>query len=334
MKSIFTFLLALYFFRNVLCCPDPSVHYRPIPRDNGTHLMKRGYPLEDRIHSVWPKGKIIYCFDPNDNGQAKRYLKSVIPKAFKLWQNAGLSNKFTMELGKDSYCNTANRQSYLLVKYNSNHELSTTPGYRTLVDGPTTNLDPSDDFASGSGVSNIAHELGHAWGLLHEQQRTGLWTKEYGGNAATNMFDFTCENLADYEKVEAKLKEKGEDMTTSCHYMTVAKNNGFSAFNFLPDVSGIDRGPAGQVDWDSIMIYASVAGAKTVNGQRTNTYVKASDGSTFGYNKYPSQGDIDALNFLYGLELTDPEKNAPVPLWKDGSKWKGIFNRKNQQTEC
>lgn len=334
MRSLLQLLIGVFLLHGALSCPQPNVHYRPIQRDGGANLEKRGFPVDDKNNAAWPGAKIIYCFDSTDGGLAKKYLKPLIPKAWDLWKAAGLSNQFKMEQGKDDYCKTASRLSYLLVKYNSNGALDTSPGFTTGGDGPTTNLDPSDSLGSGSGVANIAHELGHAWGLLHEHQRLGLWTKDYGGNGATNMFTFTCQNMADYEKVEAERSAQGKSMDAPCHYENIARFEKFSAFNLLPDRSGHDMGPAGEVDWDSIMIYGSVAGSKTVNGQRLNTLVKASDGSTFGYNQVPSEGDIQALYWLYSRELDEPSKNVPVPFWKTGSKWKGIFNRKNQDKSC
>ncbi|KAJ5153373.1 uncharacterized protein N7482_009851 [Penicillium canariense] len=331
MKSLLQLLIGICLLHYVLSCPDPDFDYSSIQQNDGS-VQKRGYTLKDRSWNVWPDAKIIYCFDPTDGGLAKRYLKPLIPKAWDLWKAAGLNKQFKMEQGTDDYCTDANRGSYLLVKYNSEGELVTTPGYSASMS--TTILDPSDAIGSGSGVANIAHELGHAWGLLHEHQRVGLWTKDYGGTGATNMFTFTCENMADYEKIEAQRLAKGKDMNLPCHYEAVAKTARFIAYNLLPDQDGLDRGPAGEVDWDSIMIYGSTAGSKTVNGQRLNTLVKASDGSTFGYNQVPSEGDIQTLNWFYTNELGDASKNVPVPFWKTGSKFRGIFNRKNQNNNC
>lgn len=334
MRSLLELLVGACVLPGVLSCPEPAFNFDDpsIPRENVSSVQKRAYPLRDSIQYAWADAKIIYCFDTTDGGLAKRYLKPLIPKAWDLWKAAGLSNQFKMEQGTDDYCATANRGSYLLVKYNSDGKLSTTAGYNSI--GSTTLLDPSDGIGCGSGVANIAHELGHAWGLLHEHQRVGLWTADYGGTGTKNMFTFVCENMEDYETIKEQVLAAGETMDNPCHYETVARRKGFSAFNLLPDRSGSDRGPAGVVDWNSIMLYGSIAGSKTVNGQRLNTLVKASDGSTFGYNQVPSEGDIQALYAFYDRELTSAPKSAPVPFWKTGSKFRGIFNRRNQNNNC
>ncbi|PYH81905.1 hypothetical protein BO82DRAFT_364784 [Aspergillus uvarum CBS 121591] len=335
MKTVLHLLVGSLVLQSASSCPSIG-HYTASTDTTSSHsnsnrtsatFQKRGYPVVKS--SVWPNAKITYCFaDPN----ARSKLKSIVPKAWGMWLNAGASAKFEMEEGETTYCTVANRDSYLLISYNDEHKLVTTPGSIAGLgqDGPSMTLDPSDGFGTGKGMSNIAHEIGHAWGLLHEHQRPSLWTRDFGGTGQRNVFAFNCQNLKDYAAIAAK----GNDMDRACHYMqsAVTANGGpFSALDMLPDNRGRDSGTADVVDWDSIMIYGSTAGAATANGQLLNTLTKA-DGTTYGYNTWPSIGDVNTLNTLYADEL-DPKKMSKLKMyWNKASPKHGLFLSRNKDS--
>lgn len=326
MNRLFQWLIGAILLQFALSCP-PEGGFFPIRRDANKTLAKRGYRIP-KADGVWPEGRITYCF-ADDTAKVK--LGDVVRKAWEMWVIRGTNPQLKMKEGKPDYCATANRNSYLQISYNENGVLTTTPGYAAgfAAEGPSMNLDPRDGFASGSGMGNVAHEIGHAWGLLHEHQRPSLWTEEYGGSAQTNTFHFYCQNLKDYATLAAS-----NDMTRPCRSMVAANSiNFFTATNILPDNRGNDMGAPGVVDWDSIMIYGSTAGAATQNGQFLITLTKA-DGSTFGYNTYPSESDIDTLNSLYEDELSGQKMGRFAALWSKANPKHGVFYKRNKESSC
>jgi hypothetical protein len=297
-----------------LSCPEGDTFIPIHHESNGTH-HKRAYRIEE-THSrvLWENGRITYCFADDT---ARDRVGPLIPNAWETWLVQGANKKLDLKVGTTEFCQPANRQKYLLVKYNSQRRLRTSLGrVRTENQGSEMDIDPSDGIGMGSeAVYNVAHELGHAWGFLHEHQRPSLWTPDYGGTAQQNTFTFTCQNLKDYSEFQAE--KSADEMRRLCHYYMAASRARFSAMDFLPDIAGQGGGIPGQVDWDSIMLYGSTAGGSTVNGHRLTTLAKA-DGSTFGYNEYPSQQDVAKLNEMYARALGTKKATAKM-YWKKAS---------------
>jgi len=80
-------------------------------------------------------------------------------------------------------------------------------------------------FPLGSLLTN--RSKGHVFGLDHEHQRAD----------ARGYIDFKCENLADYDKVKAKVEAKGEDtMKMVCIEGVLANKYGFSGASWTVSI--------------------------------------------------------------------------------------------------
>jgi hypothetical protein len=191
-------------------------------------------------------------------------------------------------------------------------------------------------------VTNMAHEIGHVIGLMHEHQRAIAWksvsisfgtdetgsghghdpaaaqtpahasgstaapapAKGYENGAAhegSELIHFQCENLADYEKHKAAIKEKPK----LCTSYGEAKAAGFTAADILPMPSQFGNQDE-NFDWESIMLYPSKAGGKIAEKAKAPTpkddtrqvVMKKPEGDTWGPNHRPSKHDIAAVKKL------------------------------------
>jgi hypothetical protein len=154
----------------------------------------------------------------------------------------------------------------------------------------------------------------------------------FGGS---QLFTFNCQNLKDYV---VKTAGKSEDeITELCQSQVTAAAAGFSASEFLPIPStyGVQapiQNPAdpsdADVDWDSIMLYASGCGGvgtatDPTADNRAPVLLRALDGSKIPVRKLPSAMDIKALEELYPEQLEPPpvlltdSKNPKNPTFKN-----------------
>jgi hypothetical protein len=283
---------------------------------------------------LWPDKILTYAFA--DTASDSR-LKAMFLQGAELWgelKNHGFSYK---EIAL-SNCKS-NRDSCLLVNYNDKGELGCSvarpPVNRDAgYDGPIMHI--SDSFAVGNRepISNIAHEIGHAWGLFHEHQNYLRWqtSPEHENDSGWGTYTgdlfptnkFKCENLKDYEEKLAEAQELGgNNAERMCTSYATAHKLGFSAQEWLPvDLSG-KRADA-EFDPDSLMLYPSKAGGKgdadETSDDRT-TVMTYSDGSLIPRRTGPSPMDIAKLVELYG----DSTRDALEPLNKKGGKWANKF---------
>lgn len=315
--------------RSVRDGPDHghSHHHHGLGHSHG-HLDKRWVTVGSKETALWPNREIRYCFQ---DAEDKALLGDLVRAGMQLWYTAGLPETFKMTEVSPSECQSK-RLDVLLVKYHSNN-LLTTPAKPKGVYEPSMTLNDRDDMGMLHVISNIAHEIGHAWGLHHEHQNPHFWARSLGGKDGGNLFtpdNWHCERLADYQdtidKINGKIAQMNPDYMPEltygpqreqiCTSYGMAKAWGFSASMYLPfppmeDVLYGATSPA-DIDWDSIMLYPSGAGgALDGNGNRLQALTKP-NGDPIPVNTVPSHRDVKALMDLYSSQSDKADETLIV----------------------
>lgn len=307
---------------------------------------------------LWPDKTIKFCFRDVDS---KAKLHDHIVNGMQLWYTAGLDDAFEMKEVSDGICRDEKKRSnYMVVVYDKpraeggNSILSTTPG---RPNGSPPSMTLTDDKTIGmlDVVSNIAHEIGHAWGLHHEHQNPHFWDTDHKGKDGTvfTAANWNCENLSDYQKaldsISAEIsnpnRKKGftvgqmeKHKQSMCTNRGIAKIWGFSAYEYLPLTDdgddylvGTEKKDAASVDWKSIMLYPSGAGGKSDGAGGRMPILKRPNGDPITPNMVPSHGDVAGLTALYGQQkasgdvlLVDKSSKSRLKFWQVRNKDTGV----------
>ena len=300
-------------------------------------LEKRYFIFEPKgTHRVWPNAEIRYCFEDD---QTKQKLLYDLQYAMQKWYAAGLpADRFKLTEVSAAECKD-NRAEVLLIKYNDEGRLSCTPGLPPLDDndpdfkGPTMTLSDKENVGMLNKISNFAHELGHAWGLLHEHQNPAFWAYPYSTSGIQDKWQFNCQNLKDYAQKATELTP--EELQRACTERNYAAEKKFSASEYLPQLGG-GRGEGvgfgSDPDYESIMLYPSGAGAtgpaSPGNDGRTAILLNQ-DGSRVPINLNPSRRDVDGILKLYNTDW--PTTNPTLisePSNPKSNKFKSFFKKK------
>jgi hypothetical protein len=337
--------------------------------DNATeaHLVKRYLSIQPSAGTsglkIWPNSVISFCYETQD---ARDKLDEKLELAIETWRSDGEGGpglhrdvyKYIEVFDPGSACvNNNQRDRVLVISYNADGRLSTTVGMPSLdandpeYKGPTMALSDAPGIGMLDTVANYAHEIGHAWGLYHEHQNINYWGPPYNtGTVGDGVFgkNFDCTVLKDYPDAlsRAKAGDTPGDVDLLCLFRGVAATYKFSAMDWLP-VRGATRmhtgaGGAGQpnptyanVDWNSIMMYPSGAGAigNAVppggdSDKRSNVLLR-NDGAKMGINLVPTALDIDGVRQLYENQNfgtgTGSFAGLPVMPNSKNSKWFSKF---------
>lgn len=300
-------------------------------------LEKRYFIFEPKgTYRVWPNSEIKYCFE---NDETKQKLLYDLEAAVQKWYAAGLIEQdFKFTEVPPAECRD-NRAEVLLISYNDRGLLSTTVALPPLdannpdYHGPTMMLSDQEDVGMLNKISNYAHEMGHAWGLLHEHQNPLFWEYPYSTMGVQNVWTFQCQNLKDHAALAGRLSP--QDLQEACTSRNRAAQEKFSAAEYLPQLGG-GRGEGGSFgsppDLTSIMLYPSGAGALGLaapgNDQRQAILLNQ-DGSRIPINLNPSTRDVQGILRLYN---TNWGTTNPVLLVDKSSsksaKFKSLFGRK------
>ncbi|KZL80227.1 hypothetical protein CI238_06531 [Colletotrichum incanum] len=347
-----------------------------VPRiaENGTtgSNVKRWVSMRpgvgDKPSYLWPDKTINYCFDTTDS---RDKLDEKLNSAFNMWAasfedgSGGLNRllyKYSMVAEPGTACTeNSQRAKILVVSHNDLGVHSTTIGQRPLdaerpeYKGPTMKLSTRDDVGQLNILANFAHEVGHAWGLIHEHQNPLFWRYPYG-TSSDDIFEGTvfgdhweCSALRDYYTVRGKITQKhgtGEEaeqiMRDVCLLQSAADEWGFSAADWLPVKanfkysSSVPNAGADytHVDWDSIMLYPSGAGGRgtarpptnpsenpDAYDQRTPVLLR-NDGVKIHTNAIPSKGDVEGIKALYENSMPGEQgKTYVLPNDKKSSRF-------------
>ncbi|KAK0625191.1 hypothetical protein B0T17DRAFT_532177 [Bombardia bombarda] len=276
----------------------------------GDGTKNTGDPFYIPFGQLWPGNTLIWCFsDESEWGGAQQanLIRQDIVAAWKLWIAAGVDEQtIIFREGNPAECSPSNQNVLDVIK----GSLFSTVGHFT--DGNVISLSDSPTSALGDRIANFAHEIGHAWGMLHEHQRNNLWSYKYaGGKGFTDKWKFNCENVDGYDAWTHGLTD--DEISLICTSYTEAKkgyigssgqsSNQLHLEEWLPlpksfwQVSG---GPS-DYDEDSVMLYPSNLGGEADpdnNWQKKIVYTKA-DGTLITANTAPSVYDAEGLSDMY-----------------------------------
>ncbi|MCJ1363701.1 hypothetical protein MMC16_002810 [Acarospora aff. strigata] len=146
-------------------------------------------------------------------------------------------------------------------------------------------FDPKSKKGYGDATTNMVHELGHAFGLVHEHQRPD----------ASQHVKFNCDNLYDYDKQ----KKDGQDMQTLCTNRYAAANARFSAADMIPYDSDEPYPKSDIFDMNSIMRYNTYIGSKNPKGLFKKKVLVDLRGDELRDVTGPSRLDVERVNELY-----------------------------------
>lgn len=310
--------------------PNPRTNPDPVytgTLDSTSALAKRAMSIDvhtsNRMNRRWPDKKIRYCFDNEDTR-----IKGLFELARRSWHELEDLHGFTYEKVNDRTCERE-RSTVLRVYYNSQGRLATSLGIPPTgpnMEGPNMHLSDMEGIGQDNIQANVAHELGHSWGLLHGHQNRKWWTKsaEHFGDPRwgseftptevhfeTNKFN--CAALKDYEAAARDARaaaqsdptNHGADPDLICMSRQVAQDYSFSAADWLPwaKVSEFKSDPT--FDPRSLMLYPSRAGG-IGSGDNRQIVMRYANDELIPNRETPSPMDIQRLVDLYGSSSRSP----------------------------
>lgn len=211
-------------------------------------------------------------------------------------ERSGLTTSF------EGLCKDDTEGKHLHITLTNDKRAGTTVGYRQpgfAENGEPNHVmrfdffDPSAYWGTRDAVANLAHEMGRAFGLLHEHQKWMAWNPDRLSDPPREepLLKLNCENLYDYDD----FKNRGEDVDYLCQSMFFSQVRGVSAVDFLPWPQVSTHEQSANIDWNSIIMYASDSASKAPDKPPLVKY----KGDLIGRILDPSGRDGEALQILY-----------------------------------
>ncbi|KAL6863382.1 hypothetical protein ACO1O0_003634 [Amphichorda felina] len=289
-------------------------------------------------HYTWPDKKIKYCYA---DATAKQKLRGPLAEAMQTTWGALVDLGFKYEEVDLAKCDK-DPINHLKIYYNDQGKLATSIGKQPVDEkwnrenpdnqilGPTMHLSTMEGIGMLDLVANVAHELGHAWGLYHEHQNPNFWVTSVddqfppdGGpiwasyNGDVPVFkpsQFNCQALSDYVDalsraltLASQAPEYADIALTFCSNQAHASKVKFSGKDWLPLSHGVPVIADAQFDPDSIMLYPSGAGGvrsgNTPDGR--DDVLTLAEGVRMKPNVVPSAMDVERLRVLYSVNIAN-----------------------------
>jgi hypothetical protein len=328
---------------------NPSPEYPDLKTLNTTSsIVRRAIsithrPTDNGAPRIWPNKKIRYCFEQRP---APTVIEGLWDQARVMWAELE-DHGFSYEHVSDADC-IREVSSVLRIHYNTLGKLASTLGIppideeynrenpATAIYGPYTHLSDLAGIGQDDINANVAHELGHVWGLLHEHQNPQRWKVSAQNNAdgwgipsvagADIRFetkDFNCRNLKDYDTNEAEVRRKIQeardaqppntrladslesDLGRRCISQQAATRIGFSAGDWIPFAQTGKYFMDDKFDELSLMMYPSGAGGNGLSDAR-DVIMRYRDGTPIPNRDRPSTMDIARLLALYDVPASAP----------------------------
>ncbi|PYH88551.1 hypothetical protein BO71DRAFT_403767 [Aspergillus ellipticus CBS 707.79] len=279
-------------------------------------------PYIEGNNKLWPFKTIPVCFETR--AVMHKYYIS-FHAAMDLWYAAGLPEAFMLFFPSDEACQALPYETVLVRDVPTGNLMSAELGHPPIIAGRTEHnfpapgapalylampaIQPYDDF-----IADLAHLLGHVFGLGHEHQDPKYARRLRVPRRTRSVFDFHCANLPHYDEMQVRFGG-GEGVygpVGVCVNFGAAVAAGFEAAQWLPYppntyVSSDDL--MADPDLYSIMLYDTFRG-----GQDERPVLKLRDGDrNIDKNKVPSGKDVEGLVILYNFHGTQDR----LPFFND-----------------
>ncbi|OGM49024.1 hypothetical protein ABOM_002329 [Aspergillus bombycis] len=281
---------------------------------------------------TWPSETIRYYFN---SPTSKERLSSDIRAAWQLWYAAGLPETFRFVEFPKWRCEREPDSCLRVI--GDEEEVSF---YTSIA---KQRIDPWDRIAmyvvfegnedEFDRALMIAHEIGHAWGLIHEHQNPLYWQWAYYDTRPDSLFQFYCANVIGYDEIAHQINNTRELWSENgpCRSQLRALEMGFYAADIIPWQSRYQSPHHlwphdSDVDWDSIMIYGSYFfGAPDEQGNNKVTLLRMK-----GLQVIPEPSTVTEFDIFGMLHLYHPKWGKFLDVFHndESSPWYTIFQGK------